>query len=144
MSKLIQYGAVLLACFFLPLSARAEQAYPTQDLLSTQVTVTGEEIRYPTSGPARVTVSIVTILPGTIAKIHRHPVPLVGYVLEGELTVDYGNQGKKTFRKGDALVEALNVPHRGMNLGQDIVRILAIYLGADGIPNVLLEETPQP
>ena len=65
-------------------------------------------------------------------------------MLEGELTVDYGNHGKKTFRKGDALVETLNVPHRGMNLGQDVVRILAIYLGADGIPNVLLEETPQP
>lgn len=144
MPKLIQVAALIWAGFFLSSSAGAEQAYPTQDLLSTQVTVTGEEIRYPTSGSARVTASIITILPGTNAKIHRHPVPLVAYVLEGELTVDYGKLGKKTFHKGEALVETMNVPHRGMNLGQESVRILAIYLGAEGMPNVMLEEMQQP
>jgi quercetin dioxygenase-like cupin family protein len=116
------------------------QAYPSKDLLSTGTTVVGEDIRYPTTGPARVTASIVTIRPGADTVFHRHPAPLVAYILEGELTVDYGAKGKLVFRKGDAFVEAMDVPHRGMNLGTTIVSILAVYLGAEGTLNVVLEK----
>ncbi len=115
------------------------QAYPTVDLLSTSTTVVGEPLRYPTSGPAKVTVSIVTILPGADTVLHRHPAPLVAYILEGDMVVDYGDKGKRTFRKGDALVEAMDVAHRGMNTGTTPVKILAIYLGAEGTANVALE-----
>ncbi len=87
-----------------------------------------------------MTVSIVTIEPGADTHLHRHPVPLVAYVLEGELTVDYGVKGKKIYRKGDTFVEAMNIPHRGMNPGGSAVRLLAIYLGAEGIANVTLEK----
>lgn len=41
--------------------------------------------------------------------------------------------------KGDALVEAMDVAHRGMNTGTSPVKILAIYLGAEGTANVALE-----
>jgi quercetin dioxygenase-like cupin family protein len=116
------------------------QAYPTKDLLSTGTTVVGEDIRYPTTGAARVTASIVTIQPGADTIMHRHPAPLFAYILEGELTVDYGTQGKRVFRKGDAFMEAMDVPHRGMNLGTATVRILAVYLGAEGTQNVALEK----
>ena len=115
------------------------QAYPTVDLLSTSTTVVGEPLRYPTSGPAKVTVSIVTILPGADTVLHRHPAPLVAYILEGDMEVDYGDKGKRAFRKGDALVEAMDVAHRGMNTGTTPVKILAIYLGAEGTANVALE-----
>ena len=116
------------------------QAYPAQQLLSTKTTVVGEEIRYPTTGPARVTVTIVTVQPGADTVLHRHPAPLVAYILEGELTVDYGPMGKKIFRKGDALVEAMDVPHRGTNPGTSTVKLLAVYLGAEGTPDVVLEK----
>ena len=33
---------------------------------------------------------------------------MVGYILQGELTVDYGDLGVKKFSKGDSLVEAVN------------------------------------
>lgn len=141
MLNIMKYAAIGCAFSVLGTSGwAAEQAYPTRDLLHTGTTVLGEEIRYPTAGPAKVTVSIVTILPGADAKIHRHPVPLVGYILEGELTVDYGSRGKRVFRKGEALAEAMDAPHRGMNLGTDTVSILAVYLGAEGVPNVVLEK----
>jgi quercetin dioxygenase-like cupin family protein len=120
--------------------ARAQQAYPTQQLLSTGTTVVGETLRYPTSGPAHVTVSIVSIAPGADTVLHRHPAPLVAYILEGEVTVDYGDKGRKVFRKGEAMLEAMEIPHRGMNLGKDVVRILAVYIGAEGTPNVALEK----
>ena len=129
--------AVTLA--LLPTLGRAD-AYPTQELLSTEMTVMGEAIHYPTNGQAKVTVSIVTIEPGADIKLHRHPVPLVAYVLEGELTVDYGAKGMKIYHKGDAFVEAMDVPHRGMNPGTSTVRLLAIYTGAEGAANVALEK----
>jgi quercetin dioxygenase-like cupin family protein len=129
-----------LALMLLSAVAWGQAAYPTQELLATGTTVVGEPIRYPTAGPAHITASIVTIAPGAPTAYHRHPVPMVAYILEGELTVDYGDHGKRIYRKGDALVEAMDVRHRGMNLGAEIVRLLAVYIGAEGTPNVALEK----
>jgi quercetin dioxygenase-like cupin family protein len=90
----------------------------TGTILSTSDTVVGEAIRYPTNAPARVTAVEITLQPGEQTGWHTHPVPLFGYVLEGELTVDYGAKGKRTFRRGDALVEAMNEVHNGRNSGK--------------------------
>ena len=120
--------------------AQAQQAYPTVDLLSTGTTVMGETLRYPTGSPAKVTVSIVTIAPGAETAQHRHPAPLVAYILEGELTVEYKDRGRRVYRQGEALLEAMDVPHRGLNLGTSAVRLLAVYLGAEGVPNTALEK----
>lgn len=139
MLKFLSSFAFLATLTCAPHLALAQQAYPTVDLLATSNTVVGEAIRYPTSGQAKVTVSIVTILPGANTVLHRHPAPLVAYILEGEMSVDYGEKGQKVFRKGDALVEAMDVPHRGMNHGTSPVKILAVYLGAEGTANVALE-----
>jgi len=116
------------------------QAYPARDLLATSTTIVGEPIRYPTSGPARITASIVTVKPGADTPFHRHPAPLVAYILEGELTVDYGEHGRRVYRKGDALVEAMDVRHRGLNLGTETVSLFAVYIGAEGTANVALDK----
>ena len=139
MLKFVASATVAVTLAMAPAMAAA-QAYPAQELLSTGTTIVGETLRYPTTGAARVTVSIVTIQPGAQTVFHRHPAPLVAYILEGEMTVDYGVKGKKVFRKGDALVEAMDVPHRGMNPGASPVSILAVYLGAEGTANVALEK----
>lgn len=123
-----------------PAIGLTQQAYPTVELLSTGTTAIGEPLHYPTSGPARITASIVTIAPGADSLLHRHPAPLVAYILDGEVTVDYGTAGRKVFRRGEAMVEAMAVPHRGMNFGSEPVRILAIHLGAEGTANVQLEK----
>ena len=139
--KLRLWSALSAAIVFsLPSMVWSQQAYPTVDLLATGTTVLGETIRYPTSGPARITASIVTIAPGADSLVHRHPAPLVAYILDGEVTVDYGAAGRKVFRKGEAMVEAMDVPHRGMNFGSEPVRILAISLGAEGTANVQIEQ----
>lgn len=131
---------LLMASLTTAALARDEGYYPVQELLVTGKTVVGENIQYPTTGAPKITVALVTVAPGAPAAFHRHPVPLVAYILEGELTVDYGEKGVKTFRQGDALVEAMNVPHRGMNLGGGIVKLLAVYVGAEGADNVALEK----
>ena len=86
-------------------------------LLSTGTTILGETLHYPTGGPAHITAEIVTLEPGGKTILHRHGVPMFAYILEGELTVDYGDRGKRTYRKGDAFMETMDVPHFGADAG---------------------------
>ncbi len=111
--------------------------YPAVPLLSTGVSIVGEPIRYPTSGPAHITASIITLAPGTATIVHKHGVPLFAYILEGELTVDYGAHGKRTYRQGDAFMEAMDVAHHGLDSGTEPVRLLAVYIGAQGAEDVI-------
>ena len=67
---------------------------------------------------------------------HTHGVPLTGIVLEGELTVDYGDKGTRTYREGQSIAEAIAVPHNGRNSGTGIMRLFAVYIGAEGVPNM--------
>jgi quercetin dioxygenase-like cupin family protein len=102
-------------------------------LLSTGKTVMDEPIVYPTGAPAKVTTAIVSMSPGAETGWHKHGVPLVGLVLEGELTVDYGPRGKRTYKQGDSVAEAMNVPHNGRNTGTGTMRLFVVYMGADGL-----------
>jgi quercetin dioxygenase-like cupin family protein len=70
--------------------------------------------------------------------VHRHGVPLFAYILSGELTVDYGAHGRRSYRAGQAFMEAMAVAHFGVNDGQEPVRILAVYIGADGESDVIV------
>jgi len=130
-----------LVAAFAVLPALAADPYPSQQqLLSATQTVAGEPIAYPATGPAKVTAQVVTITPGADTVFHRHPAPMFAYILEGEVTVDYGAQGKRTFRPGDAFMEAQQVVHRGTNTGAVPVRILAVSMGAEGTANVAVEK----
>ena len=75
----------------------------------------------------------VTLQPGQQTGWHTHPVPLFAYILEGELTVDYGAKGQRTYHKGDGLAEAINEAHNGRNMGQNPVKILAVFIGIEGV-----------
>src|SRR4029079_6863497 len=103
-------------------------------LLSTGKTIMDEPIVYPTGAPAKLTTGIVTMAPGTETGWHTHGVPLTGLVLEGELTVDYGDKGKRTYKEGQSLAEAINIPHNGKNTGSGMMRLFVVYIGAEGLP----------
>jgi quercetin dioxygenase-like cupin family protein len=103
-------------------------------LLESDQTVLGQSFAYP-AGRAKITAAIVTLPPGAELPAHLHPVPLFGYVLQGELIVDYGSFGQKTYRRGDALIEAIDWPHRGRCGDRGVVKILVVYAGAEGVPN---------
>lgn len=129
---------LVLAC--LPTAALAagdEAGYPARTILDTAETVVGETIAWPTTGPARVTAAIVTMAPGETTIVHEHGVPLFAYILEGELTVDYAGHGTRTYRTGDAFMEAMHVWHHGVNRSDAPVRLLAVYIGATGAANVV-------
>lgn len=136
--RALMMGAALLA--LASTAASAGEAYPAVELLKTAKTVAGEDIVYPTSGPAKVTALVVTIAPGTETVLHHHPAPMFAYILEGEVSVDYGAAGKRTFRPGDAFMEAMAASHKGVNAGTVPVRILAVSMGADGTANVAVDK----
>jgi quercetin dioxygenase-like cupin family protein len=127
-------------------SYRAATREETGALLSTGKTVLGQTFSYPAGAPAKVTAAIVTMLPGEQTGWHQHDVPMFGYILEGEITVDYGAAGTRVYHKGDALMEAVDVAHDGRNTGSGNARILAVFMGADGVPNTVMlkEGAPSP
>src|SRR4051812_30426718 len=68
-------------------------------LLSTTQTVLGQPVVYPTEGPAKVAAAVISMQPGEETGWHQHDVPMFGYVLEGEVTVDYGARGTRVYRQ---------------------------------------------
>ena len=106
-------------------------------VLSTGETILGQPLVYPpaAAGAPHVTAVIVTLPPGAATGWHWHDVPLFGYLLEGELTVAYEGAGERVYRPGDALMEAIGTPHDGHKTGAADVRILAVFIGAEGIQN---------
>lgn len=132
--------AILVLALLAPGAAWAGEAYPAVKLLETGTTVAGEPITYPATGPAKVTALVVTIAPGAETVLHHHPAPMFAYILEGEVRVDYGAAGQRTFHAGEGFMEAMNQPHKGINTGAVPVRILAVSMGADGTANVAVDK----
>jgi quercetin dioxygenase-like cupin family protein len=115
--------------------ALGKSTYPPLGvLLSTSTTVIGQPIAYP-QGVPKVTAAIITMEPGQETGWHAHHAPLFAYILSGELTVDYGPDGQHVFKEGSAFLEALNSDHNGRNTGPVATRILAVFMGADGVAN---------
>jgi quercetin dioxygenase-like cupin family protein len=110
---------------------------PLVFLLKAGNSVLGQPFAYP-EGQPQVTAAIVTLMPGQETGWHRHEVPLLGYILEGALTVDYGPAGSRTYEAGDAFLEAFGSDHDGRNAGDAAMRLLAVYMGAEDVPNTVM------
>jgi quercetin dioxygenase-like cupin family protein len=103
--------------------------------------ILGTPLAYP-DGKPNVTAAMVTIPAGGETGWHEHEVPLFAYVLEGELTVDYGTNGKKTYRAGESVLEAVGWPHNGTNTGTVPMKLIAVYMGADNAANTVKVQAP--
>ena len=101
--------------------------------------VLGAPLAYP-AGTPNVTSAIVTVPPGGETGWHEHEVPLFAYILEGELTVDYGTKGKKVYRTGEAVLEAVGWPHNGTNTGSVPMQLVAVYMGGGSAANTIKVE----
>lgn len=134
--KPLLLGALILAAT----NVQAKDTYPPVELLlQTDTSIIGEPLEYP-AGQAEITMAIVTMQPGQQTGDHRHDAPLAAYVLEGEITVDYGEAGTRVYRTGDAFVEAFRSTHAGVNMGSGIARILAVFAGSDAVSNTVAED----
>ena len=91
-------------------------------------TILDQTYAYPTGAPLINSYS-VTISAGKATDIHAHSVPVLAYVISGQMEVDYGSKGKRTIRAGESYVEAINWCHQARAAGGKPVKILVSYLG---------------
>jgi quercetin dioxygenase-like cupin family protein len=94
----------------------------------------GQPIEYPRNGTPEVTALLIEMAPGEQTGWHEHPVPLLGYVLSGEITVTMASGEKRTVRAGELSLEAVNVLHNGVNEGRVPVKILVFVVGKKNEP----------
>ncbi len=133
----------IVAASLLP-GMRAFAQTTSEQLFSSGEDVLGNPITYPDAGPAELSGSLVTMLPGASTGWHRHAAPTVGYLLSGELTVEYATGETLVFRSGDGVIEALNVAHNGHNYGDEPVRIVVFHAGARDVPLTQPADPPKP
>ena len=106
-------------------------------------TIIGQDFRYP-SGTPQIQVFEIEIPPGQQTTLHRHAIPLFAYIASGDLELDYGSKGKRIVRSGTSFVEAINWCHFGKPLGNQSVRIIAVYLGQKNPDLAISEDCTKP
>jgi quercetin dioxygenase-like cupin family protein len=78
----------------------------------------------------KVTVVEVTLKPSQAGEPHRHPGPVIGYVLEGEYELGIDDQPPKVFKAGETFYEPTGCLHRVSKnpAAKGNTRILAVVL----------------
>lgn len=79
---------------------------------------------------AKATTFEVTFAPGVTSTPHRHPGPIFGYVLEGELEFAIGDEKVRTLKAGDTFYEPAMALHAVSRNPSDKVktRVLAVLV----------------
>ncbi len=79
---------------------------------------------------AKATVVEVTLGPGQAGEPHRHPGPVIGYVLEGEYELGIDDQPSKVFKAGETFYEPTGCLHRVSKnpAAKGNTRVLAVVL----------------
>lgn len=138
--------SILAVVFSVIVSQAAEESAQYQNLLTpllqSETDIIDQTIAYPPGNP-KVTAAIVTIPSGGETGWHTHEVPLFVHVLDGAVTVDYGDKGVKTYKADESIMEAMNWAHNGMNKEDVPVRILVVYMGSEEKANTVSAPAPQ-
>ncbi len=124
-------------------------AVPYEDIEATILiaelpkTILGQDFKYPAGQPL-IKAFLIDIPAGKTTALHKHAVPLFVYVVSGELEVDYGSKGKKTFKSGSSFVEAIEWCHFGKASGTLPVKIIGVYLGQENPDQIKPEPCTKP
>ena len=90
---------------------------------------------------AKATAVEVTLEPGQVELVHRHPGPGFGYVLEGEYELAIDDQPAKVVKAGETFYEPTGSLHRvGKNPGKVKTRILAWVLHPRDAKDIVIPE----
>ncbi|MEM1209077.1 MAG: cupin domain-containing protein [Planctomycetota bacterium] len=88
---------------------------------------------YP-EGQPEVVVLRVTVPPHTSLPWHEHPVINAGVLTKGTLLVMTPDGSTKRLHAGDALIELVDQPHRGVNDSDEPAEVFVVYAGTTGEP----------
>ena len=94
---------------------------------------------------AKATTFEVTFEPGAAGSPHRHPGPIFGYVLEGELEFAVGEDKPRTLKAGDTFYEAAMALHAVSRnpSNKSKTRVLAILLHPRDAEEMVIPEPPK-
>lgn len=126
---------VVAAILAAPLAAQVN--FSSTPILQSSVTNAGGRITYPATDSAEVTALRVGIGPGGETGRHMHLYPAFVYVLEGAVEVDIEGGGSHSYKAGDSFVEAINAWHNGRNRGSTPAKLLVVFAGERGKPNLV-------
>jgi quercetin dioxygenase-like cupin family protein len=111
-----------------------------QTLLQTTNNSVGLPIAYPRGGTPEVTVLLIEMAPGEETGWHRHPVPLMGYIMEGTLTVYQATGHKRVIPAGGVSLESVDMIHNGVNEGAVPCKMVVFVVGVKDIPFTIQEK----
>jgi len=126
---------VVAAILAAPLAAQVN--FSSTPILQSSVTNAGGRITYPATDSAEVTALRVGIGPGGETGRHMHLYPAFVYVLEGAIEVEIEGGGSHSYKAGDSFVEAINAWHNGRNRGSTPAKLLVVFAGERGKPNLV-------
>ncbi len=126
---------VVAAILAAPLAAQVN--FSSTPILQSSVTNAGGRITYPATDTAEVTALRVGIGPGGETGRHMHLYPAFVYVLEGAIEVEIEGGGSHSYKAGDSFVEAINAWHNGRNRGLTPAKLLVVFAGVRGKPNLV-------
>lgn len=99
-------------------------------------TVIGQEIQFPLFRN-QITALLIEIAPGGETGRHQHAAPTFVYVLEGTVTIDIEGHPQAVHTAGQGFLEANNVWHNGRNRGTTPLKLLVVFSGEEGKPNLV-------
>jgi quercetin dioxygenase-like cupin family protein len=125
-------------------SVRAEQQeVSVTAVMKSSSTIGGQKIEYPKTEKAEMASVLVEIQPGKENGRHMHSVPTYVHVLEGTMTVEFEDGTRQTFKAGSGFLEAVNTVHSAKNLGEVPLKLLVVFVGEEGKPNLIRPEKHQ-
>jgi quercetin dioxygenase-like cupin family protein len=115
----------------------AQVRFSSTPILQSGVTNGGGPIAYPQTDSAEVTALRVEIGPGGETGRHMHLYPAFVYVLEGAVDVEMEGGMTHSYKAGDSFLEVINTWHNGKNRGTTPVKLLVVFAGVRGKPNLV-------
>jgi quercetin dioxygenase-like cupin family protein len=132
-------AALALSIVLAPYGAGALEAVTVTPLTAKSETAAGQPIALPQQD-VRVLVSVYDIAPGAKLPVHKHPFARYALVESGTLEVTNVETGEASvYRKGDFVVEMIDLWHRAENIGEDPVRLIVIDQIEGDAQNTLLQ-----
>ena len=125
------------AASLIAVPAAAQVNFKATPILQSGATVSGAPLAYPKTDSAEVTALVLEIGPGGETGRHMHPNPTFVYILEGAIDVEMDGAMAHTYKAGDSFLEVLNTWHNGKNTGMTPAKILVVFSGVKGKPNLV-------
>ncbi len=101
----------------------------------------GLPFAYP-NGTPQITIKRLVLPSGFVLPMHCHPMPVVGYMLQGELEVTKPSGESTRYLENQGKIEVFREWHEGVAIKDS--EMIVVYAGAQGMPLSVPKKADQP